>query len=173
METHKNLQNQKPQYVQDYDDKKTCKIYLESSKLWSLFLYNCCTAKIPFFFFYTSVKSNSSTFIVIRLLKCILFHSLNNCLAFWNHHPVWWDLLIKQTNFSLWKTTCFQVVLPLVLMMIVLYMTAGLLKGSDFNSELKRTHDSALVKLFLQNQSASRVLSKILHLSHSTCTKRL
>lgn len=38
MEMQKNLQNQKPQYVQDYDDKKTCKIYLEPSKLLKLVL---------------------------------------------------------------------------------------------------------------------------------------
>lgn len=52
---------------------------------------------------------------------------LNNCLAFWNHHPVWQDLLIKQNVFSLQKITFIQIFLPLVLMIIMLCTAAGLL----------------------------------------------
>lgn len=130
-------------------------------------------------FFHTCVKSNVSTFIVTRLLKCVMFHCFNNCLVFWNHHPVGQDLLTKQTNSSVQKVTHFQMAFPLVLMRIMLRMAAGLLKREEPQFWNKNYKDlspySAPVKKFMQSLSASQVLSKRgwkLYLSISTCRRR-
>lgn len=147
---------------------------LESGLLAKLF----CIAKIPLFF-HTCVKSNISTFIVTRLLKCVMFHCFNNCLVFWNHHPVGQDLLTKQTNSSVQKVTHFQMAFPLVLMRIMLRMAAGLLKREEPQFWNKNYKDlspySAPVKKFMQSLSAFQVLSKRgwkLYLSISTCRRR-
>lgn len=84
METQQDPQKQNPQHVQQYNYEKKDKsakfiwkqISCEASSL--ITVVHC-----QFFFLHTSVKSNRSTFIVTRLLECIMFQSLNNCLVFW------------------------------------------------------------------------------------------
>lgn len=90
-----------------------------------------------------------------------MFHSLNNCLAFWNHHPVWQDLLIKQTNFSLQKNYVYPNRSSIGINdNSVVYGCRYTEQRRNLNSELKPSHYPALVKVFTQSQSVSLVLNE-------------